>query len=389
MSIRRIIICEWMYYPRGGAISNYIQYLSDALVQGNYEVIILSNTNLEYTNEDKFLYRGAKVINIENRSKINLVKRLMNGKLFSIRLIIKLLTLSLKTDDFLIFNQAEYIAKPCFVLKKIIGFKSGGHPLEWFPQSHFRNVEEAKRYEENFRSNGAHDLLFPISHLIEQQFRNTVAKTQLLPIMADTQEYSFTEKENNGVYEFVLPANGAMKDALEGMLLGMVKLTDNEIKKVLFHLRGINKEKVIDVIGKKEWNRIKDSVRFYDWMEYSELVKLYQRSHYLLLARETNQMTEANFPSKVPEVMVYGIVPVVTRVGDYTRYYLENEVSSLIFNGCDASCCVEAIRRAINIPFDRYLEISYKARECAVSKFDYRNWVTIISSAIEKLYNHN
>lgn len=39
---------------------------------------------------------------------------------------------------------------------------------------------------------------------------------------------------------------------------------------------------------------------------------------FMLLARTTSFMTIANFSSKVPEVMSYGIVPIANKVGDYT-----------------------------------------------------------------------
>lgn len=50
-------------------------------------------------------------------------------------------------------------------------------------------------------------------------------------------------------------------------------------------------------------------------MKYGELIGLYQEMHFLLLARGVSQMTLANFPSKVPETMCFGIVPIVSEVG--------------------------------------------------------------------------
>ena len=100
-------------------------------------------------------------------------------------------------------------------------------------------------------------------------------------------------------------------------------------------------------------------------------------------------MTLSNFPSKVPEVMTYGVVPVVSRVGDYTKYYLKDGVNSVVFEGCDANSCAKAIRRAISFSKEEYIEISSKARECVEKKFDYHNWTKKIKQAIESMYIEN
>lgn len=70
---------------------------------------------------------------------------------------------------------------------------------------------------------------------------------------------------------------------------------------------------------------------------------------YLFLAREKNIITESNFPSKVPEMLVYGVIPVCSDVGDYTKLYLENDVNAIIFEGAAPEECSQAYRRAINI----------------------------------------
>ena len=177
-----------------------------------------------------------------------------------------------------------------------------------------------------------------------------------------------------------------MKDAFESMIKGFSLLTDEELKKVNFHIKGVKKEKIIDCIGEKQWDRIKKRIFLHHWMKYDELVSLYEKMHFLILARDVNQMTQSNFPSKVPETMAYGIVPIVSRVGDYTKYYLKDEINSFIFDGCTAKDCCNAYKKAIETEFDRYNEMSRESRKCVEEKFDYRNWIDPLKNFIEDLF---
>ena len=202
--------------------------------------------------------------------------------------------------------------------------------------------------------------------------------------MADTLEYPVGEKAFNKI-KFIFPGNGLMKDAIDVVLKSFSQLTLQEKERVELHLCGIKEEKIKNIWSPHEYDSLKDMLIVHKWMHYEELIELYQSMHFLVLAREENQMTLANFPSKVPEVMCYGVVPIVSRVGDYTKYYLEDNVNSLIFDGCTIDLCLEKIRKALSMSQEEILELSFNARECAENKFDYRNWVGKIHYTLEKM----
>ena len=273
-----------------------------------------------------------------------------------------------------------------FRLKKKYKFKTIGYPLEWFGVEQYKTPREAKKGEVQFQLNANHDLLFPISYHIRNQFPKTPAL--VLPIMADVTEFPFVPKKMD-VCRFILPANGMMKDALPEMLHGLALLTKEELSRLEFHFTGVTENQIKSILNGFEYEKIKNSVILHDWMKYENLISLYQNMHFLLLARDTNQMTLSNFPSKVPEVMTYGVVPVVSRVGDYTKYYLKDGVNSVVFEGCDANSCAKAIRRAMSFSEEEYIEISSKARECVERQFDYHNWTKKIKQAIESMYSEN
>ena len=330
---RRVIICGWFFFPRGGATANYIQYLGKAIRHEGYDVEIWSSLNQEYHLVDGCIYDDFKVYDIRPCSKFNVIRRLLDGKLYWMYFLQKMRALQLTRNDVVIVSPSFKGIDTLLHYKHKIGFKTIGIPLEWFGKEQYTSEKEAIKGERDFRRNNKHDLLFPISHAIQEQFPNK--PSLVLPIMADTSEYEMPI-QRSGKYKFILPANGLMKDSLYEILEGIGSLSSEELQRMEFHLTGVSKEKLDSVIDKTLLQKLDGTLILHSWMKYDKLVELYCKMHFLILARETNQTTFSNFPEdKVPEVMTYGVVPIVSRVGDYTQYYLEDGVNSLVFDGCD------------------------------------------------------
>ena len=381
--LRRIIICDLCTFPRGGARSNYLQYFADALTIEGYYVELFMGINKEYSHDNEFVFHDKLIHDIYYHGKNKYLTRLMNGLFFKLRFKRIMKRQQLNKSDLLIVSSVEPLIGPIFALKKKYHFKTASTPLEWFPSNFFSNKHDAYIANKMFWHNAKNDILFPISHKIREQFPNN--DCLILPCMTDTKEYKYLQKLE-GKYIFVFPANGIMKDALSEMVKGILLLSDQDLRKMELHFTGVNEEKLKSIITNEEWERIANTIIVHKWMEYSELVSLYQKAHYLFLARDENQMTQSNFPSKVPETMTYGIVPVVSKVGDYTSYYLENGLNSLIFEGCDSNICRDMFDKAINIPFSDYNRLSRNARKFAEDKFDFRNWSSKMKNIIESVF---
>lgn len=381
---RRVIIVGMFTYPHGDALSNYVQYLADALVASKYNVQILAKLNPEFYKQESCVYHHAKVQEITLKRGNKLFKRLCNGKkgfLFYFMGVICGLKPS-SNDVFLTFS-GERVRNPIRFMSKIFKYKVVACQLEWFGREQFTLEKQYLTYQKEFEMIHRCDAVFPISYNIAKQFPEL--PQIIIPPMIDVQEFEKTEKKE-GIYNIILPANGMMKDSFSSMIKGFCLLADSELEKVNFHIKGIKKEVIKECVGEDNWKRIKNKIVLHGWMRYEELVSLYNDMHFLILAREQNQMTLSNFPSKVPETMSYGIVPIVSRVGDYTEYYLENGKDSFVFEGCSAEDCCHAYRKALSLNFKIYKNMSQAARKCAEIKFDYRNWIVPIHDTIEKLF---
>lgn len=391
--IRVYVVCN-CNFPRGGALANYMQYLLLGIKEAGYPVTLISDTNSEFVKNtaSELFYEGIRIFPILI-SPNRVLRHLQNKNGFSRKRIAILKQEKISSEDVVIvLGRDKYFYTQLIKLREKIGFKIVGGVLELFEEVNMAGRDKQdkhKRYKiykyilddliPQF------DMVIPISTYIEEYYKRKKVRTTCIPIMADPSEFE-TVPKTRGKYKIIIPANGMMKDALPAMMKAVAALSEFEKKNIEVHLCGIKEVQLEVILGKEELSAVKDVITVHSWMEYGDLVALYQQMHFLLLARDTSQMTLANFPSKVPETMGFGIVPIVSDVGDYTKYYLQDKVNSIFIDGSSKEACLAAIRAAISLSWDRYLEYSTNARKCVEEKFDYRVWTPTIQHMIESLF---
>lgn len=369
-------------YPRSGAASNYIQYFASMLECSGYEVTVAGVRNEKLLNGEKYYY-NTKVIDIIPQNN-DLFRRFLNKYMYNILLRKIINKWKLDQEDIVIDYSFD-----CRIYETVLKARKRNHflfaccPTEWFPKDKYDgNFEQYTYINECLRSEC--DLVFPISDKIESHFKEKGCKTFKLPIMCDSSEYNYIPKKKEK-YKIILPANGKMKDALDEMLLAVSKILSENIEAFEFHITGVTEEQIIKIVGKNLFLKISKAFVIHAWMRYGELVELYQSVHYLLLAREDNQMTRSNFPSKIPECMCYGIVPIMSNVGDAPKYYLKNGINSIVFEGCSVEACEKAIYAALTLEWNTYKQFSESARKTAETQFDYRQWSDRVSKVIKEV----
>lgn len=392
--MRRIFICAHAKFPRGGAEGNYVQYLALALHSKGYEVYVISrggNREEDWDKEKKaYIYKDIFYDN-SNRQYKGVWDYIYGYFSEGTEVVNKLDVQGFDSQDYIIFYVNNF-----FYLKEVYDYckrkKSDASMCitEWYQPFQYEMGVFNPMYWLDYI--GFHygipmsKKVIPISNYLGSYFRKKDCDTFVLPILADTSEYQWREKESSKKAHFIYSGNSLNKDSIEVILRAFCELSMEEKKSVHLHFTGFSK-KTVSALRKKcrnELYQLKDVLQIHDWMRYEELVALYYNIDYLVIARETNKVTKSNFPSKVPEMMAFGIIPVVSRVGDYTEYYLKDGENSIIFDKCDVENCVSAIRKAISLTSDERKRIQANARKTVKLKFDYRNWANEISNWIEK-----
>lgn len=391
--MKKAFICALQNFPRGSAGANYIQYLALALKECGYYPIVISKGNYRAcsfeVDTQSYKYQGIELY-IPFRAKSKILGYLENHFLVGYRFLCALKKYQANSEDIIITylagnKKASYAILNYTKKKHIV---SAACIAEWFPRESFASEKKYNDYRITIQEIiPKFDIVFPISSYIASMYTNEKCVVRLLPIMTNTNEYCYYRKDDKRKIRFIFPANGKMKDAIKEMLISVGKIAIDRGGSFEFHITNYNKEKVeekIQDLDKDIQISIIQTVICHSWVEYDELVEMYRNTDFLLLARDVSQITKANFPSKVPEVMTYGVIPVVSRVGDYTALYLQDGYDSIIFDGCSVEACSEAIKRALDISSEKRIEMSNNARRTATERFDYHNWCKyIVDSFIE------
>lgn len=380
--MKRVFIQARCKYPHGGALANYIQNLAKAISNAGYEVILAVDINLDYDlSEVICLNKSITIIPVMPSEDSIIRQRQRESGYCDERLgIIKKYQID-KNDRVIVLGlRNEYFLKQLFNYGKIVGFKTICAVLELFAPEDFNTKEEYERFiyaiGEVYTQS---DAILSISEYIDNYFMKKGVRVFRLPPMVDSAEHEIKLKKVDKC-RVIIPSQ---KDSFHFMLEAFEGLTDAEIEKIEIHLCGIKETFLEEIMKTSSWNRIKECTVVHPWMKYEELNELYQRMHFLLIARNECQRTKANFPSKVPEAMALGVVPIVSVVGDYTKYYLRDEIDSIFIDGDSVGEIKKSIRKAIYMSPEEYGSYSRNAYKTAKERFDYHAWALQINSMLE------
>lgn len=382
----RIFICTHSQLPRGDANSNYIFHMALSLVEEGFEVIAIGRSKSSNTSIEKV--EGVLCVNIA-RSK-RLPAKIEGHIFFGSQMCRELRNYHIRKDDYLIL-YGGYVSLFHSIANKMNWLEKGhitACVVEWPTKQQFR----WKHIDPNYllwkyvfnRMIPKWKKVVAISENLCSHFTECGCDTFLLPPMINAQRKISGERKSFEKQVFIYAGADTQKDAIRNMLFAVEKLSDQDRSCFDFHITSLTEEKARKLLGEKQYilDEYEECLHIHGWMEYEDLINLYYVSDYLLLARETNQFTRSNFPSKVPEMMNYGIIPVCSRVGDYTDSYLHHLVDSIIFEGASSDACADAIRTAISIPEEKRICMSQKAIENARDHFDYKQWGKKLSEFI-------
>ena len=215
-----------------------------------------------------------------------------------------------------------------------------------------------------------------ISKKICNEDQKRGAKSMVLPILADPYEYDANlDKGKAEPLELIYPGlkvNG-LEDDVESVFKALATLSIEEQKKINLNITGTDENKIKAIIGEKLYEQIKGCITVHGFLPYSDLVCLYQKMDFLILPRKHNKITEANFPSKVPELMSYGVIPICTAVGDYTTEYLSSETAIIIPDSSVYNCKL-ALKEAVSMGEKRYNKMRRAVRSLIEDRLYYKLW---------------
>lgn len=378
----RIFIQAYCQFPHGSALANYVQNWGKAVSYAGYDVILVTDINKDFDlDKYKLFYKSMDIVSIspsENMAKRQLQRK--NGFCEERLDVLKRYRIN-KSDKVIVLGiRNEVFLEKLFEFREKIQFKIICGVFELFGREDFNKEEDYRKAmhikgEVYLQANA----ILSISEYIDKYYKEKGKRTFCFPPMIDIDE-SIARKKKMNKYCFIILSP---KDSLKSMLMAFAALTREEINKIELHLCGIESYVLKEVIGETEWIQLKKCIKIHNWMDYEELTTLYKKMHFLVIARNICQRTLANFPSKVPEVMMYRIVPIVSDVGDYTKYYLKDGYDSIFIKDDSVKEIQNAIRKAMSMDLKEYRSYSENAQKTAKERFDYHIWAPQIREMLE------
>lgn len=392
---RRLFICADRNFPRGDAGANRILFMGKALVEKQWDVIVVSTGRTyekDFCLEDQTYYiEGVEYWNL--RVSANKIIRKINRILFDTKRVVQILKkYEITSNDRVLIYTGNYfwgsgISNFCRKQNIPVAFDV----VEWHQAFQFKNGNDdieyklyKKLFDQIFREAGN---IIAISRTLEEHFRELNCNTIRIPIYANSdnvKENFEVTKQHSDTLNLIYPGNPYRKDDLLSMLQGIKRFYEEVSSKVKFHLTGVSKELLYSCIPENPTILTellsKGVVVIHGWMEYDELIKLYDTIDFVLIARPINIVTKSNFPSKIPELMLHRIPAITTCVGDIAEY-LTNGADSIVYDGEGEESCYLGIKEAWKVKESGMLkDMKNSAFKSACTTFNYHQCGELLSN---------
>lgn len=390
--MKRLFICAERFFPRGDAGANRVLYIAKAIKLAGWEPIVISigRTDEKYyiPTEDKYVYEGIEYRNIVCKTSgtaRKLERLFFNGK--KTVEILKKYNLSEK-DKVLMYSSTAPYTEAVTRYGHKVGAAVAMDIVEWHQPFQFpfgsidlRYLSFKKCFERLTKQ--VHNVMV-ISSYLERHFINEGCNVVTVPIYIEPEEEFVYHAEAEKVH-LIYPGNPFRKDSLENMLRGIAILDEHEQKKICFHLTGASKEMLERSVPAYKYLLDMPCVEIHGFMDYSELMQLYKKVDFALIARPDNMVTRANFPSKVPELMNKGIPVIINNIGDIGTYLTDEENAILIKHATPESV-TEALRQVLKLDKAQKVLMHDRAFRYAKENFDYHKATNFLDAYFSTIH---
>lgn len=179
--------------------------------------------------------------------------------------------------------------------------------------------------------NALSDGVITISSYLNNYYRSLgVATVTIPPLNCINKDSRCSKQDCNGKIKLFYAGNPftlnvknarpeSFKDRLDLILDYLGELTEFDF---LFNIYGLTKDEYLQTVS---WhvnlvNRLESKVIFHGKVDNVIATSSLKESHYIVLLRHSNRMTNFGFPSKISESIGYGIPAITTRTSDLDKY---------------------------------------------------------------------
>lgn len=386
----RLVICLDRQFPFGDAAANLAVHLATAAREEGWEPFVIGRNRKG--SDPKGVRESIPYQNL-------LSARTRVGRAFAyfgtglrVGRILKGLKLQ-PGDRVLIYSSNLFYIRPVLFTANRTGARVIFEVVEWHQPWQFKRGRMEPFYL-NF--DYCFRVLYPstgyviaISRRLQAHFEARGCRVLLMPPLAGRVTVKRVQLPEQRPVRFIYSGNPWGKDNFGAVLAALCLLSESERNRLEFHITGQTCDDIVRELpfAAKHLKDLDRSVVFHDWLEYSELEKLYDECSFLLLVRDSNIVTESNFPSKIPEALGRGVVPVVSPVGDI-RQYLQDGHDAIFVGSSDAKVVAGVLRRILSYDSGRILHMRANAYQTASVVFGTSAWAPALGQFLSGTSRH-
>lgn len=259
-------------------------------------------------------------------------------------------------------------------IAKYKGIKLVHDSVEWYSPEQFRLRWFSPAYiikdlynnlliDRNFK-------VIAISRYLENHFIHRKIMVEKIPVILPVEEIPFSKIVEDDKIVLLYAGSPGKKDYLSNMLKGIADLDIDSLERFRFHIFGVSKDQVENILEKEEFEKIKGSINIYGKVSREIVLKQLLHSHFSVMLRNPeSRYSKAGFPTKIVESLATG-TPVITNLSSDLGNYLKDEVNSIIVEDYTPEAFKKAILRAINFSDLKFQQMFFESRKTAIDNFD-------------------
>ena len=229
------------------------------------------------------------------------------------------------------------------------------------------------------------DGVFAISKRIQLDFSYRSIPAFILPPLFSSSDFINTKNYNLTLKNFIYSGNPFGKENIQLMFIVLTKLLEKGFNLHL-HLTGVSTHDWNKRINfQKNYPLLYENTTIYSWMDILDLYKLYSTMHFTFFLREEIQSNICNFPMKLVEMMNYGIIPVISKVGDYGNDLIDN-YDAFLLESNDIQSIIKKFEMIFSMNHNQLFDISNKSIASSL-KYDYAKYYNTNSVNLSSFMN--
>lgn len=381
MEKRCLLIVSYDKYPNGNAGAVRQHAFAKLYQECGFDVVVVGmGDSTDFTVKE---YDGVKYTSFR-RMPNNTINKALNWFLYGRRLRKFIRTCGFEFTDVLFVNT--YFSSVLAWIKRYCRKRGIGlfhDSVEWYSPEEFKLKKCDIAYVKNNRLNTKEiDKSFKviaISRYLFDHYRSRGIDAIRIPVIMDSKSISY-EKNTRGDKLIVSYAGRiGKKDYIGNIIRAFLLLSDDEKAKIELRLMGANIDEASQITGisKDDLERNRDVIHCMGRVPRSVVLQNLQETDFTVLIRGSSlRYARAGFPTKVVESLMSGTPVICNLSSDLDEYLIDGE-NAVIVKDMDIQSVAQALRSALEIPFEKRKEMQARARKTAEEFFDYRRYVDV------------